>query len=108
MDKWRSKIDALLRLSEDSGATPAEKALAKEKLHELVEKHPEAYNQPEYKARIDNVFYGKDFLELKRSGDTYGSWSGNSIEDALQKMVADYQVRLRRLKTPKLESETDG
>lgn len=112
-DKWRSKIEALLRLSEDSGATPAEKSRAKEKLQELIRNHPEAYEQPNFKERIDRIFTGRDFLELKAMGDTDGSWTASTLEGALQMMVADYANRLarkkrKRLSVPKLPDNVDN
>lgn len=91
-NRWQSKVDALIRLARDPGATPAERDTAARKLRQLTRDHPETMD---YKPLA--VFTMRDLGEMKRRGiSTAGSWTGCNLEDAISLMVADYQQRLAR------------
>lgn len=89
MNKWKSKADSLLRLAEDQKGKP-EGELARQKLKEILDKHPEAkHYEPLQK------FMLSDIKAMRMKGiSTDGSWTGNNLQDAIAMMVLDYKQRL--------------
>ena len=93
-NKWQSKVDALIRLAEDQRGKP-EGDLAREKLLLILQNHPEAVT---YKPIVDLAWRDittKDVVKMHRMGvSTDGSWTGATLQDALDKMMQDYYQRL--------------
>ena len=95
MNKWQRKVDALIRLAEDQRGKP-EGDLAREKLTEILNKHPEAQRYPPMVDLVHRDFQAADVVVLKRRGiPTGGSWTGRSLDEALQLMMEDYARRLK-------------
>lgn len=96
-NRWKRKARALARLAEDQRGKP-EGELARQKLLEIVNNHPEAaqYEPIVELARrdIEWIFKGSHLVEMKRAGvDTDGKWEGANIRDAINAMVSDYKQR---------------
>jgi hypothetical protein len=97
VNKWQRKATALARLAEDQRGKP-EGELARQKLLEIINRHPEAAQfEPVVelaKRDIEWVMTGAHLMEFKRAGgDMSGEWEGATMEDAIKVMVADYQAR---------------
>ena len=95
-NRWQTKVDALIRLAEDQKGKP-EGDLAREKLLSILQKHPEAVT---YQPIVDLAWRDlttKDVAQMHRRGiSTDGSWTGVNLQDALAKMMQDYQRRMVR------------
>lgn len=92
-DRWQPKVDALIRLAQDKGATDHERVVARLKLAEILENHPEADQIAQY-GPVREFTFG-DLRHMKTQGiPTTGHWEGTTLEDTLQKMVADYRRRI--------------
>lgn len=101
MNKWKRKALALAALAEDQRGKP-EGELAQQKLLEIINKHPEART---YQPLIDKIeqLTMRDLGEIKRNGGTLeGSWDGATFDQALAAMLADYQARLRAVRTKRI------
>ena len=97
MNRWKRKVQALMRLAEDQAGKP-EGELARQKLRQILEKYPQAR---EYEPV--QVFMARDIVAMKRRGiSTEGSWTGRNLQEAIALMVADYGTRLERAKRPQL------
>jgi len=96
-NRWKRKAQALARLADDQRGKP-EGELARQKLLEIINKHPEAaqYGPVVELARrdIEWVMTGAHFAEMKRAGvDVDGKWEGATMEEVIKVMVNDYQNR---------------
>lgn len=96
-NRWQRKAEALARLAEDQRGKP-EGELARQKLLEILNNHPEAaqYGPVVELARrdIEWVMKGTHLVEMKRAGvDTDGEWAAPTLAGAIKVMVADYQNR---------------
>ena len=93
-DRWKTKVDALIRLAEDQRGRP-EGDLAREKLASILKKHPEAMT---YKPVLNLAWKDittKDVVKMHRMGiSTAGSWTGHNLQEALYKMMMDYHRRM--------------
>lgn len=88
----KTKVDGLIRLANDPGATPAERATATRKLEQIIHDRPESLEYQPLKE-----FTTRDFVAMKRADiPTGGSWTGRNLEEALALMIADYQERATR------------
>lgn len=95
--RWQRKAEALARLAEDQRGKP-EGELARQKLLEIINKHPEAadYEPIIELARrdIDWVMTGTHLVEMKQADVSLdGKWEGDTMEGAIKAMVRDYQYR---------------
>ncbi len=94
-NKWQRKVDALIRLADDQRGKP-EGDLARQKLTEILNKHPEAREYPPILVLAERDFTMMDLRAMKRRMiSTAGSWTGRSIEEALEIMIDDYRARLQ-------------
>ena len=90
VDRWRSKVDALIRLAQDPGATLDERTAARAALARIMASHPEAAAIREY-GPVKAVFTTRDFVDMKRAGISVdGEWTGVNLQDAIAQMSADY------------------
>ena len=99
MNRWQSKVDALIRLAEDQKGKP-EGELAREKLRQILEKYPEAAqaHQPLHEF-AEREFTAADLGYMMRQGISIdGRWTGRNLQDAILRMVAEYRVRIDRFK----------
>ena len=83
-NRWKRKADALTRLAEDQRGKP-EGELARQKLQEIIAKHPEAKD------------YGpvRDLLLRDLKGiDLEGSWTAATPQEAIAMVIADYRQRI--------------
>ena len=97
--RWKRKAEALARLAEDQQGKP-EGVLARQKLLEVIEKHPEAASYgPVVELGhhdVEWIMTGAHFVQMKRAGvDTTGEWTGDTLEDAIKAMMEDYKLRYR-------------
>ena len=93
-NRWRPKVDALIRLAKDQAGKP-EGELAREKLQQILDKYP--WTAQEHKPLGD--FAVSDFLRMKRVGVSHeGSWTGRNLQEVLTTMVMDYQRRIEEHK----------
>jgi hypothetical protein len=102
MNRWKRKVQALIRLADDQRGKP-EGDLARQKLLSILNKYPEAreYQPVQELARRDLTL--KDVGYMKRNLiPITGSWTGANLQQAIKLMEADYRERIRRHKTPKL------
>lgn len=96
LNKWRSKADALIRLAEDQRGKP-EGDLAREKLVQILNKHPEAFYYEPLRELAKRDFTLADLGKMTKMGvSTDGSWTGRNLSEAIRLMVADYEGRLDR------------
>lgn len=94
VNKWQRKVDALIRLADDQRGKP-EGDLAREKLVEILNKHPEAQEYPPIIELAERDFTMGDLYAMKRQGiSTGGSWTGRNIQEAMKMMTDDYRTRL--------------
>ena len=104
-DRWQRKADALIRLADDQRGKP-EGDLAREKLLQIINKHPESFT---YQPLID--FAEREFTlghlrEMRQQGiSTNGRWTANTLDEAIDMMVADYKRRLWDRRVDKLDQE---
>ncbi len=96
-NRWQRKAEALARLAEDQRGKP-EGELARQKLLEIINKHPEVadYEPIVELARrdIDWVMTGAHLVEMKRADISLdGKWKADTMEGAIKAMVRDYQYR---------------
>ena len=93
VNRWKSKVQNLIRLAEDQAGKP-EGDLAREKLRQILEKYPEARQYRPVKA-----FMLRDVGYMKRHGvPTDGSWTGANLQEAVALMVADYKQKIAEYK----------
>jgi hypothetical protein len=103
-ERWRSKIDALTRLAEDQRGKP-EGDLARQKLIEIINKHPEAANYKPVQDLVERDLTMGDVDWMQRHGvPTQGSWTGRNLEEAIAMMEAEYKQRIARAKRKKITS----
>ena len=94
MDKWKRKVDALIRLAEDQAGKP-EGEVARAKLRQILEKHPWAAQ--EHKPLED--FAVSDLGYMARVGiSREGSWTAGNVAGAIALMIADYEQRIEKHK----------
>lgn len=87
--KWQRKVDALIRLAEDQAGKP-EGDLARQKLRQILRRHPEARAYEPLQA-----FTLRDVGYMRRHGiSTGGSWTGGNLAEAIALMIADYRGRI--------------
>jgi hypothetical protein len=94
MDKWKRKVDALIRLAQDQAGKP-EGDVAKAKLKQILDKHPWAAQEhkPLKDFAVSNLGY------MKRVGISHeGSWTGKNLQHAIALMITDYEQRIERYK----------
>jgi hypothetical protein len=92
LDKWKRKVDALIRLAEDQAGKP-EGDVAKVKLKQILDKHPWAAQEhkPLADFAVSNLGY------MRRVGiSREGSWTGENLEHAIELMVSDYTWRIEQ------------
>lgn len=90
LDKWKRKVDALIRLAEDQAGKP-EGDVAKAKLKQILDKHPWAAQEhkPLGDFAVSNLGY------MARVGiSREGSWTGGNLQHAIALMIADYKQRI--------------
>ncbi len=93
-NKWKRKAHALARLAEDQRGTP-EGDLAREKLAEILRKHPEAVEYEPIKTLAERDLTMADVAWMKRHGvSVEGSWTGKDFAEALHLMEEDYWQRI--------------
>lgn len=93
-NKWQSKVDALIRLAEDQRGKP-EGDLARQKLTEIVNKHPAARNYAPLLDLAQRDLTMADVRNMRRNGiSTAGSWEGDDLRGAILAMQADYKRRI--------------
>lgn len=101
---WKRKARALARLAEDQRGKP-EGDLARAKLLEIIGKHPEAKDYEPVKVLIEKDLTMRDIAMMHRDGiSTDGRWEGESLQDAIAIMQADYRARIKKHHTPKLSA----
>lgn len=82
-NRWQRKAESLARLADDQRGKP-EGELARQKLLEIINRHPEAAQYGPIvelaKRDIEWVMTGAHLMEFKRAGgDTSGKWEGETI-----------------------------
>jgi len=93
--RWKSLVDDLLRLAQDDGATEDERATARLKIRQILERHPEAEQIRQYEPVREFTF--GDVGYMKRNNiPLEGSWTGATLEEAALSMVTDYRRRIER------------
>ena len=93
-DRWKTKVDALIRLAEDQAGKP-EGELAREKLAGILEKHPEAVQYQPLQDLAWRDITTRDVVAMHRAGiSTDGSWTGATPAEAMFKMLDDYYQRM--------------
>lgn len=93
-DRWQTKADALIRLADDQRGKP-EGDLAREKLLLIINNHPESFAYQPLIDFAEREFTLQNLKEMKQQGiSTDGCWIGNTLDDAIDMMVADYKRRL--------------
>jgi len=94
LDRWESKVDALIRLAEDQAGKP-EGEVARAKLQQILEKY--SWVAEEHQPLAD--FAISEFKYMKRVGISHqGSWTGRDLQETLTIMVADYRQRIEEHK----------
>lgn len=99
VNRWQSKVDALIRLAEDQKGKP-EGELAWEKLRQILEKYPEAAqaHRPLYEF-AEREFTTADLGYMIRHDISIdGRWTGRNWQEAILHMVAEYRARIDRFK----------
>lgn len=96
-NRWKRKARALARLAEDQRGKPEGDA-AWEKLQQIIDAHPEAALYGPVieliQREVEWMMTGAHLVEMKKAGvNLDGSWSGESLGDAIHTMVADYRRR---------------
>lgn len=92
-DKWRRKVDALMRLAKDQKGKP-EGDVAHAKLQAILDKYPEA--SARYEPFRDFIFTTQDFVRAKRAGiNMMGKWSGGTLHEAIATMVGVLAMRAK-------------
>jgi len=99
--RWKSKVDALIRLAEDQAGKP-EGELAKAKLKRILELYPEAAKEhPPFEQYAQRVFTVGDLRFMKRQHiSTQGSWTGRNLQEAIAIMINDFWGRIERWQKP--------
>ncbi len=93
-DRWQTKADTLIRLADDQRGKP-EGDLACEKLLQIINKHSESFTYQPLIDFAEREFTLQNLKEMKQQGiSTDGCWTGNTLDDAIGMMVADYKRRL--------------
>jgi len=106
-DRWQPKVDALLRLAEDKGATAAERETAREKLALILTTHPEATTIRQYEPV--RQFTMRDVGFMRKHGiSTDGEWAGRNLHEAVAVMAADYRQRIAEFRGRKRLGEAQG
>jgi hypothetical protein len=93
---WQKVADALLRLAEDQRGKP-EGIAAREKLKEILDKHPEARGYRPIQELVERDISMADVGRLRREGWDQGSWTGRNLDEAIKLMCDDYRRRLMSL-----------
>jgi hypothetical protein len=92
-NRWRRKAAALIRLAEDQKGKP-EGDVAREKLLNIINNHPEAATFTPIVEFARREVTGADVARMRQYGsDLTGRWSG---PDAWEAMVRDYRARAHR------------
>jgi hypothetical protein len=96
MNRWKTKVDALIRLAKDQAGKP-EGELAREKLRQILEKYPEAARQHEPLADYAREFTTGDLRYMMQHDiPIEGRWTGRNVQEALAMMVGDYWRRIKQ------------
>lgn len=104
---WKRKAKALARLADDQRGKP-EGDTARAKLLEIINKHPEARDYQPIKQLIENDLTMRDIAMMRREGiSTDGKWTGENLHEAIAVMQADYRLRIKRHRTPKLTDRSN-
>lgn len=100
---WKRKARALARLAEDQRGKP-EGDTARQKLLEIIQRHPEARDYEPVKTLIKKDLTMRDISEMRHAGiSTDGEWTADDLHTAIKLMEADYRERIARSKRLKLE-----
>lgn len=94
-NRWKSKVDVLIRLAEDQAGKPEGK-LAEQKLKTILAKYPEAAREHrplEYFARREFTLRDLGFMKQCRIS-TSGSWAGRNLREAIAIMIDSYWQRI--------------
>lgn len=105
MNRWQKIVDDLTRLARDQQGTP-EGELAKQKIQEVLARHPEArHYEPVQRLVDDGILTGADLKFMMQSNiDVEGTWEADSVAGAMKMMQADLLGRIREFKSrPRLE-----
>lgn len=94
VNRWKRKAAALAQLAEDQRGKP-EGDLARQKLLEIINNHPEAANYEPVRELAQRDITLGDVARMKRDGiSTEGRWEGATFIEAYAAMVADYWQRI--------------
>ena len=91
--EWQTIIDNLIRLAQDEGATPDERDTARRKISLILDRHPQAEYIAQYEPLKEFTMKDVGFM-IRNNISTSGSWTGRTLEEAAQMMVADYRRRV--------------
>lgn len=96
MNKWERMAGALARLAEDQSGKP-EGDVARDKLAEILAKHPEARSHPPVMGFMARDITLREFHGMRRAGvDTDGTWTGANFQDAIRNMQNELRDRMAR------------
>lgn len=94
MNRWKRTAEALARLAEDQQGKP-EGDVARQKLIQILDKHPEARSHPPIIAFMRREMTLREFHDIRAAGvDTDGAWTGVDWRDAIRKMTEDLRQRM--------------
>ena len=97
-DRWKSKARSLAKLAEDQRGKP-EGDLARQKLLEIINNHPEARDYQPIKDLIERELTLQDIAFMRHNGIyTDGSWTGGDLQEAIAVMEIDYKRRIQEFK----------
>jgi len=101
LSRWKSKVDALIRLAEDQAGKP-EGRVARAKLKQILELYPEAAREhPPFEQYARRAFMTSDLLFMKRRGiSTQGQWTGRNLQEAIAIMINDFWGRIEGWQQP--------
>lgn len=95
MTNWRERARALARLAECQRGKP-EGDLARQKLAELLERHPEARDYQPVIDLMQRDISCQQFMHMKQAGVSIdGSWTGHTLRETIAKMCADFTYRYK-------------
>lgn len=93
-NKWRRKARALAALAEDQRGKP-EGELAREKLAEILNRHPAAKDFPPLRELAERDLTMAQVAMMRAHGISLeGRWTGVNLAHAIKIMEADYKRRI--------------
>jgi hypothetical protein len=100
-DRWKSKVDALIRLADDQAGKP-EGELAKAKLKQILALYPEAAKEhAPFEQYAWRIFTLGDLKFMKQWDISIGgSWTGRNLQEAIATMIVDFWQRIDRWQQP--------